>query len=453
MALCVILGLVVLGLAAVLVAQIRREAHELERLRWGAERFARGKLDRRISTEGSERVARVAEAMNHMAVQLEERFQAVVRQRNELEAVLSSMVEGVIAVDTDERVMTMNRAASRLLSIDPASAIGQSIQALVRSPALHRLVSESLAAPGPVEGEVVIRLAEDALDVRDAERILLVTGTVLHGAAEGRIGALLVLNDVTQLRRLETVRRDFVANVSHEMRTPITAVKGAVETLLDSSEHAPEDIARLLQMIRRHADRMFAILEDLLTLAKLDQQEGRTALEVEMGSAASLVTGAIEACQMLADSRQMTIAAQCPPDLRLPMNRQMLEQALVNLIENAIKYSPAGRDVRVLVEPADETVVISVVDHGEGIEPQHVARIFERFYRVDKGRSRQVGSTGLGLSIVRHISQAHGGRVEVESQPGKGSTFRIILPKAPPRSGEAMSGATTPRSGQARSGS
>jgi len=426
----VALGLMLLLVSGLLIVRIRRERREMERLRWGAERFARGKLDRRINTMGPESVVRVAESMNHMASQLDERFQAVVRQRNELEAVLSSMVEGVIAVDAEERVMTMNRAASHLLSVDPAEAIGQSIQAMVRSSALHRLVSEALIGTGPVEGEVVVRLKEPSSEIREGERFLLVTGTVLHGAAEGRIGALLVLNDVTQLRRLERVRRDFVANVSHEMRTPITAVKGAVETLMDQSEHQPEDVERLLQIIRRHADRMFAILEDLLTLARLDQQEGRAALELERGSVTSLLSGAAEACQMLAESRQAAIRLDAPTDLWLPMNRRMLEQALVNLIENAIKYSPPGRDVLVRARRRDEEVVISVIDQGEGIEPQHLARIFERFYRVDRGRSRQVGSTGLGLSIVRHICQAHGGRVEVESQWGRGSTFMMILPAA-----------------------
>lgn len=424
----VVLGLMLLLVSGLLILRIRRERREMERLRWGAERFARGKLDRRINATGPERVMRVAESMNHMAAQLDERFQAVVRQRNELEAVLSSMVEGVIAVDADERVMTMNRAASHLLSVDPVVAIGQSIQAIVRSSTLHRLVSEALTAPGPVEGEVVVRPKEPSGEMREGERFLLVTGSVLHGAAEGRIGALLVLNDVTQLRRLETVRKDFVANVSHEMRTPITAVKGAVETLLDRSDHQPEDVDRLLQIIRRHADRMFAILEDLLTLARLDQQEGPATLELEPGSAASLLQGAAEACQMFAESRQSAIQLDAPTDLRVPMNRQMLEQALVNLIENAIKYSPPGRDVQVRARRRDGEVIISVIDRGEGIEPQHLRRIFERFYRVDKGRSRHVGSTGLGLSIVRHICQAHGGRVEVESQWGKGSTFLMILP-------------------------
>lgn len=427
-AICIMLAVTVVVLAAMLLYRMRREARDLERLRWGAERFARGRLDRRIPMAGSERIAQVAEAMNHMALQLDERFQAVVRQRNELEAVLSSMVEGVIAVDRDEVVMTMNAAACRLLNLAPQAAIGQPIQAVVRSPALHRLISEALEAPGPVEGEVVVRVFDPAGGPVKAERTLLVTGTVLHGAAEGRIGALLVLNDVTQLRRLETIRRDFVANVSHEMRTPITAVKGAVETLLDRSGHTPEDVQRLLEMIRRHADRMFAILEDLLTLAKLDQQEGLPALELESASVAPVLTSAVEACQMLAQLRRTTVRIECPADLNLLMNRQLLEQAVVNLVENAIKYSPPGREVVVRAERRNGEVTVAVIDHGDGIEPQHLSRIFERFYRVDKGRSRQVGSTGLGLSIVRHICQAHRGRVEVESEPGAGSTFRMILP-------------------------
>ncbi len=430
LAFCLVLGVALAIVTGLLIARIRRGKRDLERLRWGAERFARGRLDRRIATAGSEEFARVAEAMNHMALQLEDRYRAVVRQRNELEAVLSSMVEGVIAVDREERIMTINQAATRLLDVAPASAIGASLQALVRSPTLHRLVAAALNASGPVEGEVVVRPADADGDTRDPERILLATGTVLHGAAEGRIGALIVLNDVTQLRRLETVRRDFVANVSHEMRTPITAVKGAVETLLDGAEHSPQDVQRLLEMIRRHADRMFAILEDLLTLAKLDQQEGRPLLELADGPVAALLSGAVEACRMLAESRRMTVCIECPPDLRLLMNRRMLEQALVNLIENAVKYSPPGGEVTVQARTSGGEAVLSVIDRGEGIEPQHLSRIFERFYRVDKGRSRHVGSTGLGLSIVRHICQAHGGRVEVESHPGKGSTFRMILPRS-----------------------
>ena len=442
-----------LVVGALIVSRFRlhkRQSRQLDRLREGAEAFARGAWDERVSAIGPPSIARVAEAMNRMAGQLDARYRAVVRQRNELEAVLSSMDEGVVAVDADERIMTFNAAAGQLLGLDPRFAIGRSIQEVVRNPTMHRLVGEALHGRAPVEGEVILRVASapapprpnaipgasaPAATPEEPERYLQVAGTVLHDASDERIGALLVFNDVTRLRRLENVRRDFVANVSHEMRTPITAVKASVETLLDGQWHDAEDTERFLRIIQRHADRLYAIVEDLLSLARIEQAE-EVHVEMTLGALDAVLAAAAEACQVRAEEKSTTVRIHCDPGLRVRMNRLLLEQAVVNLLDNAIKYGPKSGVVNVRAERANGEVVVSVQDRGEGIEPEHLARIFERFYRVDKGRSRKLGGTGLGLAIVKHICQAHGGRVGVESRPGYGSTFRIHLPVAAlPRAG------------------
>lgn len=228
-----------------------------------------------------------------------------------------------------------------------------------------------------------------------------------------------------QLSYLETVRSDFVANVSHELKTPITSIQGFVETLLSDDWHHEPDARRFLEIVNQQAGRLNAIIDDLLTLSRLEQKDGQVLKEP--CALAGVIDNAIHLCQLRAGKKSTTVQMECRDDLTLPINAPLLEQALVNLIVNAIKYSDPGKLVRVMAEQLDGQVEISVVDEGFGIEAKHLDRMFERFYRVDTARSRKLGGTGLGLAIVKHIAQAHGGSVRVESQPGQGSTFTILL--------------------------
>jgi two-component system phosphate regulon sensor histidine kinase PhoR len=216
--------------------------------------------------------------------------------------------------------------------------------------------------------------------------------------------------------------------VSHELKTPITSIKGFVETLEDGAIRSPEDAERFLGIMAKQADRLNAIIEDLLALSRIEQEADSHDIRMETARLRPVLANAIDICTMKASDQQTDIRLECPPDLEARISPPLLEQAVVNLIDNAVKYSPAGSTVLVEAKRDAEALVVSVQDHGCGIEPEHLERLFERFYRVDKARSRKLGGTGLGLSIVKHIVQTHRGRVSVESVPGKGSVFRIHLP-------------------------
>lgn len=398
----------------------RRITRPLEELRTGAQRFARGDFSQRVLPEGSEETAALAAAMNDMARQLDARIQAFTQQRNEQEAILASMVEGLLAVDSQERLINFNAAAIRLLGEGQRLRIGLTIQEAIRNTDLQDLVTRTLQSDQPVEREIVM--------YEPVETYLQAYGSKLRDTQEGVIGALFVLHDVTRLRRLENVRRDFVANVSHELKTPITSIKGFVETLQEGAIREPADAERFLGIIARQADRLHSIIEDLLSLSRIEQEAEKSQIPLEQGHVHAVLTGAIEACHAKADERGLTITLHCPTELTATMNAVLLEQAVVNLIDNAIKYSDPGKKIEVRGERRAEEVVISVEDQGSGIEAQHLPRVWERFYRVDRARSRELGGTGLGLAIVKHIALAHGGQVAVTSRVGVGSTFRILLP-------------------------
>jgi len=415
-------GLIAALLAALVsLALSRKVTRPLEELTRGAERFAKGDLSQKLPVPDAKEIGSLAKAMNQMAAQLDDRIRTIIRQRNELEAVLSSMVEGVLAVDTNERLISMNQAAAALMRIDPSHARGRDIQEIIRNSDLQRFVTRALENRRPIEGEIILS--------RDRELSLQAHGTVLHDAMGQDIGALVVLNDVTHLRRLENVRRDFVANVSHEIRTPVTSIKGFVETLRDGAINNPEDAKRFLEIIVKQTDRLNAIIEDLLSLSRIEQETERAEIVLAEGPLNEVILSAIQACTIKADAKNIRIDLDSPEGIRANINPQLLEQAVTNLIDNAVKYSEPKSSVQVELSTADGEILITVSDHGCGIEKDHLPRLFERFYRVDKARSRKVGGTGLGLAIVKHIAQAHGGYVTVESTPGEGSSFTIHLNK------------------------
>jgi two-component system phosphate regulon sensor histidine kinase PhoR len=238
---------------------------------------------------------------------------------------------------------------------------------------------------------------------------------------------VIVLDDITDIQRLQRVRRDFVANVSHELKTPIASIKGFVETLLDGAAEDPDDRARFLEIIGRQADRLAAIIEDLLALSRLEQSQASGSLPLASTPLADVLATVAAECRPRATERSVRLEIDCPPDVTADINGPLLEQAVINLVDNAIKYSAAGRVVRVSAA-RDGEAVIRVSDEGCGIAAEHLPRLFERFYRVDTARSRKLGGTGLGLAIVKHIAKAHGGSVDVESEAGVGTTFTLRLP-------------------------
>jgi two-component system phosphate regulon sensor histidine kinase PhoR len=415
-------GLFIAVLAAILSLVVsRRISRPIEEIKKGAECFAQGDFECRLPVSGSEELGSLSETMNQMAIELQERINGMKAQRNELEAVLSSMVEGVIALNKEERVISINQAAADMFETNTSTAQGRSIQEVVRNSDLQNFVKNALSRAEPEERDIVL--------YSDGERIINGHSTVLHDAGGNRIGALIVLNDVTRLRRLENIRRDFVANVSHEIKTPITAIKGFVETLRDGAIRNSKDAERFLAIIQKHVDRLDAIIEDLLSLSRIEEDVETEEIVLEEKRIKDVLLTAIQVCQVKAGPKNIRVELSCSEDLKAKIDPPLLEQAVVNLLDNAIKYSDAESEVQVEAKKIDREILINVRDKGCGIDKKHLSRLFERFYRVDKARSRKMGGTGLGLAIVKHITQAHRGHVTVESTPDRGSTFSLHLPR------------------------
>lgn len=272
----------------------------------------------------------------------------------------------------------------------------------------------------PLEEEIVMR--------QRAERILQLSGSVLHDINNNPIGSLVVMNDITGLKHLDNLKRDLVANVSHELKTPITTIKGFIETLKEGNFEKPEDRNRFLEIVSKNTDRLNAIIEDLLSLSRLEQSTEDKSFTFEEQELRPIIDSVLENYQFKASEKDISIKVQCETGLTAKLNRALIEQAIGNLIDNAIKYSDEHKVIHLYIIKDKDELIISVEDQGFGISAEHIPRLFERFYRVDKSRSRDEGGTGLGLAIVKHIAQVHNGAVSVESSPGKGSNFIIRIP-------------------------
>lgn len=418
----ILLGVLVIALVAMAVslAVSKKISSPLEEMRLGAQRFARGDFESRLMVSNSEEMGGLAEAMNEMVSQLDERICAITQQRNEQEAILASMTEGVIAVNSEDRIISVNEAACRMLGMEASNVSGRSIQEVIRNASLHKLVSRTLSEQRELQEDITLEAQET--------RFLQAHSAVLRDAAGRSIGAVLVLNDVTQLRRLENMRKEFVSNVSHELRTPITSIKGFVETLQDGALQSPEDTERFLGIIAKQVDQLNAIIEDLLLLSRIEQNDEKNGISLQEGRIRDVLESAIEVCGSKAVKKDISIGLQCDTGLTATINIPLLTQAVVNLLDNAINFSEVGGSVQVRATEEEKHICVSVQDEGCGIPQEHLPRLFERFYRVDKARSRKLGGTGLGLAIVKHITQAHGGTLTVTSFHGKGSTFSIHFP-------------------------
>lgn len=419
----ILVGAAIVGVLFAVVALIlsRRISRPLEDMRRLAERLAQGELDARVPMPDCQETVALARALNQMAAQLGERMRIISEQRHTQGAVFTSMVEGVLAVDREERLLHLNPAAARMLGITLEQARGRSIQETIRHPELQKFIDAALAQSGVLEDEIVLYGNED--------RFIQLHGTALTDAAGANIGALVVLNDITRLKRLETIRRDFVANVSHELKTPITALKGGVETLTGTIPAELPDGRRFIALMARQVDRLAALVEDLLRLSQVEFDTERGRILLESGSVADVLRSAVQSFKEPAEQKKTVLTVECPDDLTAPINAALLEQAVGNLIDNAIKYSGDGTRVMVSGTLSGDAVEIRVADQGPGIEKKHLPRIFERFYRVDQARSRALGGTGLGLAIVKHIALAHRGTAGVASTPGQGSIFTIRIPR------------------------
>ena len=423
----------------------RRITYPLDAMTEAAEALAAGNVETRIDVPvGRDELGALARAFNSMSRRLRSQMETITLDSGQLRAILASMGEGVVAVDAEERVVHMNAAAGRILDVDPGDAVGKPLWELTRVRGISEALEEAFRSPADDEGpsqERVLTIpgrSDRTLELRVSP--LRNGRPASPGARGGRAGdshgAVLVLEDVTELRRLETIRSDFVGNVSHELKTPVTAIRGLTETLLDDPEMPPETRDRFLGKIQGQALRLSSLVSDLLSLSRLESQgqgsgEDGDDIEAEPLPLRSALEASVRAFQPASDAKNIQVEVDLPEEpLHVHADLLALQEAVGNLLDNAIKYSPAGSSVEVRLRRLQDEALIEVQDHGPGIEPRHQDRIFERFYRVDKARSRELGGTGLGLAIVKHTVLSLGGRISFLSQPGAGSTFRITLPLA-----------------------
>ncbi len=396
----------------------RRPARRLEEMARAATEIAAGRMGARAEPIGRDEVATLARSLNRMAAQLEERLALISRERNQLRMVLDGMVEGVLLTDPTGRILLANGAFERIFEALPPVE-GRRPLEVARVPALQEAIEAALRADRPVTREIVLG--------RAGEKVIRASlASIKEG--EAIVGAVAVFHDITEIRRLEQIRSEFVANVSHELRTPLTAIKGYAETLRDGGLRDPERAAEFVEVIHRHAERLGALIEDLLDLSAVEQGEAHLALAaVPLREVVAQVEGVI---RPLAEGKGQTLTIALPDDPPAPLaDRDRLGQVLINLLDNAVKFTPEGGRITLSARAAEGRVTIAVADTGIGIAPADLGRVFERFYRVDRSRDRREGGTGLGLAIAKHLTQAMGGAIEVASEPGSGTTFRVILPQ------------------------
>lgn len=395
-----------------------------------ADSMAQGDYRERLPATRKDEIGTLARAFNRMADISSERMDTIDTDRNKLSAILAGMVEGVVAVDPDERVVHMNDAAGNLLGALPHESRDKPISEVTRIGELCEVLAATLREKRGAQRNL-------QLVTPSGDRVIEMHTSVLYDGQGELAGAVVVLHDVSRLHRLETVRRDFVANASHELKTPITAIRGIVETLIDDDKMPPAKLKRFLGKIRNQSLRLSALVGDLLSLSRLESQgeeAQRAPLDLRL-DLRDVVLDSTRALMPTGQERGITLETRLPQaPIEVAGDDEALCQAVTNLLDNALKYTPRGGRVWVRLRTEGADAVIEVEDTGIGIEPRDRERIFERFYRVDKARSRELGGTGLGLAIVKHVARTHGGEVSVESVSGSGSTFRISLPVASPAS-------------------
>ena len=395
----------------------------LQILKQRAEKFALGdfsakvKLDDYVCLE----LDQLGRAINKMAVQLNQRFKTIFEQKKLQEVVFAGMVEGVITVNGEGKIIQLNQSAIKLLQIETDDdPVGKLVIQVIKNPIVHKLINGYLFFNETLEKEIVL---DD-----EKETLLYVHGTTLRDSHDKKIGALFVFSDVSHLKEMENNQREFVANVSHELKTPLTSIKGFVETLMDNKIDE-EDRVRFLQIVLKQVNKINSLIRNMFTLSRINEKNMRSQILFSNYRLIDIINRAVSVCNKKAISKNINLKVKFPSNSTHMVNDSLIEMALTNLIDNAIKYSNDNTSVYIDSVDNDQRVLVSVRDEGPGIEKEHLSKLFDRFYRIDKARSRKLGGTGLGLSIVKQIAEVHLGKVEVLSTVNNGSTFTLNLPK------------------------
>lgn len=413
--------LIVLFAAFISLLQSRRMARPVEEIKQGMERFGRGNLDDKLGSSDIEEINVLAETMNQMAARLREQIDMIYRRNSELEAVLSCMKEGVIALDTDERIIRFNPSACVMLDKKPEELNQRILQESIRNPEFHKIVHTGLRTRQPLSNHIAYFQNDD--------RILEIHSVPLNDGNDETIGILIVMNDVTRMKVLETIRRDFTVNISHEIRTPLTVINGYIETLLQQEPICQNgEVNRMLRIIEKHVKRLVDLSQSLNSLSDIEQNSDQNEIAMKNINISGILKKAVAFCSEAAENKNINIEINGDESLEIRANELLLERAIGNMVENAVQFTPAGEIVQIQFEKMETDLAVRFADKGPGIPKHHHDRLFERFYRVDSSRNRRYGGAGLGLAVVRHIIDIHGGRIAVDSRPGKGSVFTLYLP-------------------------
>jgi two-component system phosphate regulon sensor histidine kinase PhoR len=416
----ILIGLIfALGLAFVLGSMVAgRAIKPINSMIQISRKFSEGDFSRRIFQPSKDEIGELALTLNKMAREIENKIREIGAQNQKLAAVFTSMIEGVIVIDRAGRIVSINPTVEKIFGVSKKDAEGMVFLEAIRNNDIADVISTILKKGTPLSMEVTL--------IYPIRRIFEVNAAPIFDN-ETVDGCLIVIHDITEIRRLETVRKDFVANVSHELKTPLTSIKGFAETLLEGALDDKENNRSFLNIIREHAERINKLVDDLLSLSHLESKE--MALVKEGFNLHQQLEVVIAGFKSQSNKKNIEISNEISRDLSLKADKARMEQVFTNLIDNAIKFNKEKGAIRVYAQDLKDEIKIVVEDSGIGIPPKDMPRIFERFYRVDKAHSRELGGTGLGLSIVKHIVELHGGAVGVESAEGLGSKFWFTLPK------------------------
>ena len=406
---------------SVVAWRTRRNQQALQSALDGASRFEAGDLSHRIPLTGAREWDHMSISLNRMARQLSQQIRSIRVQRLQQSAILESMSSAVIALDRNHQLLSANQAAELLFGLGPSSQ-GRPLLELLNEPELHRIVEHVLTSNMRETREFESQVLEG--------RLLSVIAEPMRVTEQKTIGAVILVDDVSDIRRLESMRSDFAANVSHELRTPITNIQGYVETLQEIDLGDTAQARKFLGIVQRNAERLGMIIEDLLTLARLEEPEDATGEDLHPVSLDAIIEEVIDRQGPAAQRRSIELILEGGEGFEVRTRGDLLVEAISNLVSNAIRYGPESAPVRIRMSEGEtpDMLEITVIDQGPGIPQEHVPRLFERFYRVDKARSRTEGGTGLGLAIVKHIALVHGGSVRVETAAGAGAAFTLEIP-------------------------
>jgi len=420
----------ILGVLCVLFAVIalvfwQKWAAPWPRIEQLVSQIARSERPSTFLINGGKDPHRVGLALENIFARQQELELQIAGRESGTQTILGAMEDGLLVVDARGRVTLMNPTFQKLFELrDPA--VGVPLVEAVRHATLDQLVAETLLTGEAMRSE--LSLADSRTH---SERHVEVSAVPIKNADDEVTGTVVLFHDITELKQLDQIRRDFVANVSHELRTPLSILRGYIEVLFDEPQTSREELTRILSIMERHSKRLQRLVDDLLSLAQLESSHAE--LEISVVRMDELFNNLIRDWKEKLTGKNLKVIVDLPSETSvLRADGTRLEEALHNLLDNAVKFSPDNGQIRLRGTRSDSNVVLSVADNGIGISKEHLPRIFERFYRADKARSRELGGTGLGLAIVKHIAQLHGGRVEAESELGRGTTIRIVLPQVPP---------------------